>query len=125
VPRAAPAGDRAGGAAGEGEEGGFGDELGGYVDAPGAEGTAQADLGASFEDGDDHDVGDAAAADSQGHDADGKQQVFKRGGGVRTCGEGVGRVGDRDVLRCGRLHGGGEHRFDRAGAVRGRRSARR
>ena len=55
--------DDADGSAEQSEQDGFGEELGADVAFGGAEGAAQADLGAAFEDGDDHDVGDADGAD--------------------------------------------------------------
>ena len=42
--------------------------------AGGAERSAEADFGAAFEDGDDHDVGDADAADEQGDGAEAEEQ---------------------------------------------------
>jgi uncharacterized protein YdeI (YjbR/CyaY-like superfamily) len=51
--------------AGDGEEDGFGEELDPDVALCGAEGLAQPDLGAAFEDGDDHDVGDADCPDEK------------------------------------------------------------
>ena len=53
------------GAAEESEQDGLGEELGADVAFGGPEGAAQSDLGAAFEDGDDHDVGDADRADEQ------------------------------------------------------------
>jgi hypothetical protein len=59
-------GDRSGGDAGdaadEGEQDRFGQELRADVPSRGAEGAAEADLGAPFEDADQHDVGDADGA---------------------------------------------------------------
>jgi len=49
--------DDSGGAAGQGQQDGLGQELGADLAAGGAEGAAQPDLGAAFEHGDDHDVG--------------------------------------------------------------------
>ena len=43
----------------------------------GAEGAAQSDLGAAFEDGDDHDVGDADRADEQGDGAEAEEQAVE------------------------------------------------
>jgi hypothetical protein len=57
----APKGD-AGCAAGQGEDR-FAEELGAYVSFGRAERTAKPDLGAAFEDGDDHDVGDTDGPD--------------------------------------------------------------
>jgi hypothetical protein len=49
-------------AAGQGQHDGLGQELDADVAFGGAEGAAQPDLGAAFEDGDDHDVGHADRA---------------------------------------------------------------
>ena len=57
------------------QEQGFGQELLGDVAAGGAEGAAQADLGAAFEDRDDHDVGDADTADEQGDGSQAEEQA--------------------------------------------------
>src|SRR5262249_42973430 len=65
-------------AAEDGEQDGFGQELDPDLPLGGAEGTAQADLGAAFQDGDDHDVGDPDAADQQGHRAEAEEQAVER-----------------------------------------------
>jgi hypothetical protein len=56
--------------AGGGQEQGLGEELHADVASGGAEGAAQADLGAAFQHRDDHDVGDADPADEQRHGAE-------------------------------------------------------
>jgi hypothetical protein len=53
----------------------------------GAQSTAQADLGAAFEDGDDHDVGDADRADQQGDRAEAEEQGVERALGVGFGGQ--------------------------------------
>ena len=54
------------------------EELGGDVALGRAEGAAQADLRAALEHGDDHDVGDADAADEQGHRAEAEEERGER-----------------------------------------------
>jgi hypothetical protein len=56
----------AGQAAEQRQEQGLGEELPGDVQPGGAQRPAQADLGAAFQDGDDHNVGDANAVGEQG-----------------------------------------------------------
>ncbi len=53
----------------------LGQELLGHVAPGGAERAAQADLAAALEDRDDHDVGDADAADEQGHRAEPEEEA--------------------------------------------------
>ena len=62
--------------------------------AGGAEGSAQSDLRTPFQDGDDHDVGDADAADQQGDGAEAEEQAA-----VGALGGDLGRedVGGEDV----------------------------
>ncbi len=59
--------------------GGLGEELAADVGLGRAECSAQADLGASFDDGDDHHVGDADAADEQRDPAESEEQRRERG----------------------------------------------
>jgi len=59
------AGEDTGEAADEGEQDRLGEELRPDLGLGRAEGAAEADLGAAFEDGDDHDVGDADGSDDQ------------------------------------------------------------
>ena len=77
------------------QEQGFGQELLGHVAAAGAQGPAQADLGAAFEDGDDHDVGDADPADEQGDGAEAEEQPVVGAFGGHFGFEDVGRLADR------------------------------
>jgi hypothetical protein len=85
------------GGGGQGEQDGLGQELDADVALGGAEGAAQADFGASFEDGDDHDVGDSAGADEEGDGAE--EQGVERGLGVGLGGQRGRRPGDVDLLR--------------------------
>ena len=62
-----------------------------------AEGPAQADLGAAFEHGDDHDVGDADAADQEGDRAEAEEQGGGGGCDGDPGGERGGGLADRDV----------------------------
>ena len=90
----------------------------GDVAPGGAERSSQADLGTSFEDRDDHDIGDADAADEEGDGTETDEQpvVGAFGGyfGLEDVGgEGVGHGGG-----VGRVDGGVEHvghRVDLAG----------
>src|SRR5262249_13918166 len=113
-----PAKDRSAGAAGEGEQGGLGDELHCNVGPGGTKSPAQPDLAPSFQDGDHHDVGDPDAADEQGDAAEGQEQALEGDGGVGARGERVRGVGDRDVLRGGRVGGRGENPGDSGHAGR-------
>ena len=76
------AGANADGPAEEGEQDGLGEELDADVAFGGAEGAAQPDLAAAFEDGDDHDVGDADGADEQGDGAEAEEQAVEGALGV-------------------------------------------
>ena len=98
------AGQDAGGGAGEGEQGGLGEELGADLPAGGAQRPAQPDLGAPFEHGDDHDVGDADGADQQGDGAEAEEQGVEGALGVGLGGErgrGLGHVGLAGALGAG------------------------
>ena len=57
------------------------------------EGAAQPDLGAPFEDGDDHDVGHADGADQQRDRAQAEEQAVERAGGVGLGGQRRRRAG--------------------------------
>jgi len=76
------AGDDAGGAPGQGQQDGLGEELGADLAAGGAERPAQPDLGATLEDGDDHDVGDPDRADQQRDRAEAEEQGVEGALGV-------------------------------------------
>ena len=78
----------------------------------GAEGAAQADLGAAFEDGDDHDVGDADRADEQGDGAEAEEQAVERALGVGLGDQGVGGLADVDLAGVLRVGGRGEQVVD-------------
>ena len=81
------------------EDEGLAEELDRDVAAAGAEGAAQADLGAALEDGDDHHVGDPDPADQEGDRAEAEEE---RGEGAFGGGLGLEHVGgsaDRDFFR--------------------------
>jgi hypothetical protein len=59
------------------EEDGFGEELDADVSFGGAECAAEADFGATFEDGDDHDVGHSYRADEEGDGAEAQEEVVE------------------------------------------------
>ena len=71
----------------------------------GAERAAQPDLGAAFEDGDDHDVGDADGSDEEGDGAEAEEQAVEGAVGVGLGDEC--RGGLADVDRAGVLGVGG------------------
>ena len=79
------------------------------VAAAGAQGPAQADLGAAFEDGDDHDVGDADPADQQGDRAQAEEQPVVGAFGGHFGFEDVGGAARVDGGGVGRVDGGGQH----------------
>src|SRR6185437_13578124 len=85
----------AGGAAGGGQQYGFGEELG----AGGAQRAAQPDLLTAFQHGDDHDVGDADAADEQGDGAEAEEQGVQGALGVGLGGERGRGLGHGDLVR--------------------------
>jgi hypothetical protein len=59
--------------------------------------AAQPELGAAFQDGDDHDVGDADRADQEGDGAEAEEQGVERALGLGPGGEGVRGAGDVDL----------------------------
>jgi signal transduction histidine kinase len=59
-----------------------------------AQRAAQADLGAAFQHGDDHDVGDADGPDEQGHRAEAEEQAVERALGVGLFGQ-LGRLAEQ------------------------------
>ena len=75
----------------------------------GAEAAAQSDLGAAFEDADEHDVGDADGADEQGDGAEAEEQAVQRAFGVGLGDQRVGGLGDVDLVGVFGVGGGGEH----------------
>ena len=91
------AGSDADGAADEGEQDGFGEELDADVAFGGAEGAAQPDLGASFEDRDDHDVGHPDRSDEEGHGAEAQEEAVEGALGVGLGDEGGRGLGDVDL----------------------------
>ena len=87
--------------------------------------AAEPDLGAAFEHGDDHDVGDADGADEQGDRAEAEEQAVEGAFGVGLGDERVRGLGDVDLVRLFRVGGGGEQvvdGVDLVGAVRAGRS---
>ena len=100
------------GTAEESEQDGFGEELGADVAPGGAEGAAQADLGAAFEDGDDHDVGDADRADQEGDGAEAEEQAVEGAFGVGLGDQGGGGLADVDLVGVLGVGGGGEEVVD-------------
>ncbi len=86
-------------AAGQGQQGGLGEELGADLAAGGAEGAAQADFLTAFQHGDDHDVGDTDGTDEEGDGAEAEEQGVEGTFGVGLRGECSRRLGDGDVVR--------------------------
>ena len=107
----APAAD-ADGAADEGEQDRFGKELDADVAFGGAERAAQPDLGAAFEDGDDHDVGDADCADEERDGAEAQEEAVEGALGVGLGDEGGRGLADVDLAGVLRVGGGGEQVVD-------------
>ena len=100
------------GAADEGEEDGFGEELDPDVAFGGPEGAAQSDLGAAFEDGDDHDVGHPDRADEQGDGAEAQEEVVEGALGVGLGDQGGRGLADVDLAGVLGVGGGGEQVVD-------------
>ena len=95
------------------EQDGFREELGADVPSGGAKGAAQSDLGATFEDGDDHDVGDADRADQEGDGAQAKEQAVE-GTLSFSLGDECGRwLADVHLVGVLRVGGSGEKVVDR------------
>src|SRR5262249_16853309 len=90
----------------------LGEELGADVTFGSAQGAAQADLGAAFEDGDDHDVGDADGADEQRDRAEAEEQAVEGAFGLGLGDEGGGWLGDGDLAGGFGVGGGREQRVD-------------
>ena len=80
--------------------------------AAGAQGSAQADLRTAFEDGDDHDVGDADPADQQGDRTQGEEKAVVGAFGGHFGLEDVGGMTRVDSGRVGRVDGGAQHGCD-------------
>ena len=78
---------------------GFGEELDADVALGGAEGAAQPDLGAAFEDGDDHDVGHPDRPDQEGHRAEAQEEAVEGALGVGLGDEGGRGLGDVHLAR--------------------------
>src|SRR5580658_1960680 len=111
-------------AAGQGQQDGFGQELGADLAAGGAQCPAQSDLMAAVEHRDDHDVGHPDRADQQRDRAQAEEQGVERALGVGLGGERVRGLGDGDlagVFRVGlraeqAVDGGGDSLVVRDGA---------
>src|SRR3972149_2975470 len=102
------AGDDADGAAETGEEDGFGEELDEDVAPGGAEGAAEADLGATLENADEHDVGDTHRADEEGDGAEAEEEAVEGAFGFGTGFQRGRRPADGDFAGgCGVGRGGG------------------
>src|SRR5262249_53861175 len=99
-------------AAKEGEQDGLGQELGADVAFGSAQRAAQPDLGAAFEDGDDHDVGHPDGADEQRDRAEAEEQAVEGAFGVGLGDEGGGWLGDGDLAGVFRVGGGREQGLD-------------
>src|SRR4029453_15345899 len=84
-------------------------ELGADVALGGAQGAAQADLGAALQHADDHDVGDADPTDQQRHPAKPQQQRVERALGGGLGGQRVGGAGDLDLVGVLGVGGGRQH----------------
>ena len=95
------------------EEDGFGEELGADVTFGGAEGAAQPDLGAAFEDRDDHDVGHADRADQEGNGAEAEEQAVEGTLGVGLGDQSGGGLADVDLAGVLGVGGGGQEAVDR------------
>jgi len=65
----------------------------------GAEGAAQSDLGTSFEDGDDHDIGDTNCTDEEGYGAETEEEVVEGSLCVGPGHEGLEWLADVDLAR--------------------------
>src|SRR6516165_5720099 len=114
------AGRDPGGAAEDGEQDGFGQELGADLPPGSAEGTPEADLGPALQDRDDHDVGDSDAPDQQRHRAEAEEQAVERALG-RGAGDQRGRgATDLDAAGGFGVGGGGEDLLDGGDLVGGR-----
>src|SRR5580698_8224036 len=110
--------DGAGQAAEDRQEHGLGQELLGDVAPGGTQGPTQADLGAALQDRDDHDVGDADAADEEGHGAETEEQYVIDPLGGHLGLQDVRRIADRHDVGVGRVGGDGQdgrHGVDLAG----------
>src|SRR5260370_28753227 len=86
------------GAAGQGQQDGLGQELDADLAAGGAQRPAQPDLGAAFQDGDDHDVGHPDRADQQRDRAQSQEQGGQCALGLAPGGEHVPGPGDVDPV---------------------------
>ena len=78
----------------------------------GAEGAAQPDLGAAFEDGDDHDVGHPDRADEQRDRTQAQEQDAERAFGLCLGDQGGGRLGDFGAAGVSGVGLGGEQGVD-------------
>src|SRR5262249_28176882 len=114
------AGADAGGAAEQGEQDGLGQELGADVSLGGAQRPAQADFGAAFQDGDDHDVGHPDGADQQGDRAEAEEQAVEGAFGGGLGFQRGRRLGDGDLGGVFGVGGGGEQLLDGGDLVGGR-----
>ncbi len=74
------------------------------------EGASETDLVSPFQDGDDHDIGNPHPPDEECHGAERDEEVFECGAGIGSGDDGIGRIGDGDVLGRGRIRGGREDR---------------
>ena len=108
----APSSD-ADGAADEGEQDGLSEELDADVAFGGAERAPQSDLGSSFEDGDDHDVGHPDRPDQERHRAETQEEVVEGALGVGLGDKGGRRLGHVDLAGVLRVGGGGQQVVDR------------
>src|SRR5262249_60681717 len=95
-------------------------ELGPDLPPGRAEGAPEADLGAAFQDRDDHDVGDSDAPHQQGHRAEAEEQAVERAFGRGPGDQGRRGAADLDVAGGFGVGGGGEDLLDGGGLVGGR-----
>ena len=113
------AGDDPGGAAGQGQQDGLGQELGADLAAGGAQRAAQPDLGAAFQHRDDHDVGHPDRANQQRDRAQAEEQGVERALGVGLGGQRGGGLGDADLAGVFRVGLRAEQVVHRGGGGRG------
>src|SRR5712691_1752440 len=106
------AGDHAGCAAEQGEEDRLGEELRADLAFGSAEGAAKADLGATFEDADQHDVADPDRADQQRDCAEAEEEAVEGALCGGAGGERGGGLADVDLVGCFGVGGGGKHGLD-------------
>jgi hypothetical protein len=109
--------DDVGDPAEDGEQDGFGEELGADLAFGCAKRAAQPDLGAAFQDGNDHDVGHSDGPDEQGDGAEAEEQAVERAFRGGAGEQGGRRAADADFVGGRGFGGGGQDRLDGADLV--------